>query len=92
MQDSSFGGELGIVYPDVEVIKTPVAERSQEGQTAVFTLATLTLPPPMTVRIPTVEVREVKGNTLVTCIEILSYANKRQPGYVQYGQKRDRSN
>lgn len=90
VQDTSFGEELGIVYPDVEVVKTPISDRVREGQTAVFTPATLTLPPPVTVRIPTVEVREVKGNTLVTCIEILSYVNKRQPGCVQYGQKRDR--
>ncbi len=73
----------------MEVVKTP--DPSQlPAQTAVFTPATLTLPPPVTLRIPTVEVREVTGNRLVTCIEILSYANKRQLGFEQYQQKRNR--
>ncbi len=52
--------------------------------------ATLTLPLPIAVRIPTVEVRDTQNNTLVTCIEILSPVNKRQPGVNQYVQKRDR--
>lgn len=90
VQDTSFGEDLGIVYPDVEVVKTPAPAKLKDEQTVTFTPATLTLPPPMTVRIPTVEVREVKGNTLVTCIEILSYVNKRQPGLDQYTQKRNR--
>jgi hypothetical protein len=90
VQDTSFGEDLGIVYPDVEVVKTPAPSRLKAEQAAVFTPATLTLPPPRKVRIPTVEVREVKGNILVTCIEILSYANKRQSGFAQYTQKRDR--
>jgi hypothetical protein len=89
VQDTSLSEELGIVYPDVEVVKT-LDSSLPATQTAVFTPATLTLPPPMTLRIPTVEVREVTGNRLVTCIEILSYANKRQLGFEQYQQKRDR--
>jgi hypothetical protein len=90
VQDTSSSEELGITYPDVEVVTTSNSSRLAKEQTAVFTPATLTLPPPITLRIPTVEVREVTGNRLVTCIEILSYANKRQLGFEQYQQKRDR--
>lgn len=90
VQDTSLSEELGIVYPDVEVVKTSGFSQSPATQTAVFTPATVTLPPPVTLRIPTVEIREVAGNRLVTCIEILSYANKRQLGFEQYQQKRDR--
>jgi hypothetical protein len=90
VQDTSLSEELGIVYPDVEVVKTPDPSRLLAQQAAGITPATLTLPPPVTLRIPTVEVREVTGNRLVTCIEILSYANKRQLGFEQYQQKRDR--
>lgn len=90
VQDTSSSEELGIIYPDVEVVKTSDSSRLTKEPTAVFTPATLTLPPPITLRIPTVEVREVTGNRLVTCIEILSYANKRQLGFEQYQQKRDR--
>ncbi len=89
VQDTSLGEELGIVYP-VEVVKTPAPYRLPVQKTTVSTPATLTLPPPMRLRITTVEVREVTGNRLVTCIEILSYANKRQPGFEQYQQKRNR--
>lgn len=90
VQDTSLSEELGIVYPDVEVVKTPDSACLPALLPVVFTPATLTLPPPVTLRIPTVEVREVAGNRLVTCIEILSYANKRQLGFEQYQQKRDR--
>lgn len=90
VQDTSLSEELGIVYPDVEVVKTPDASQLPATQSVVFTPATFTLPPPVTLRIPTVEIREVTGNRLVTCIEILSYANKRQLGFEQYQQKRDR--
>ena len=82
--------DLGIVYPDVEVVRTSVQASGRTGQAIPFTPATLTLPPPVKIRIPTVEVREVKANRLITCIEILSYANKRQPGLEQYLHKRNR--
>lgn len=90
VQDTSSSEELGIIYPDVDVVKISDASGPLQEQVAVFTPATLTLPPPITLRIPTIEVREVNGNRLVTCIEILSYANKRQFGFERYQQKRDR--
>ncbi len=90
IQDTGLSEDLGIVYPDVEVVKTSATSALQTQPSAVFTPATLTLPPPMKIRIQSVEVREAKTNRLVTCIEILSYANKRQPGFDQYLQKRNR--
>lgn len=89
LQDTSPLEELGIIYPDVEVLKTK--DSSQLNPSSLPTTpATLTLPPPRLVKVPTVEVKEAQGNRLVTCIEILSYANKRQPGAGIYQQKRDR--
>ena len=89
VQDTNPSEDLGIIYPDVEVLKV-LETKSRREQVAVFTPATLTLPLPITVRIPTVEIRDVQNNTLITCIEILSYVNKRQPGLNFYSQKRDR--
>jgi hypothetical protein len=74
----------------VEVLKVAEPARMSRAQGAVFTPATLTLPLPIPARIPTVEIRDVAKNTLVTGIEILSYVNKRLPGFVSYEQKRDR--
>lgn len=45
---------------------------------------------PVEVRIPTVEIRDTAKNVLVTCIEILSPVNKREPGLSIYCQKRQR--
>jgi hypothetical protein len=43
---------------------------------------------PIHVRVPTVEIRDVASNQLVTSIEILSPVNKREPGLAAYRQKR----
>jgi hypothetical protein len=90
VQDTSLAEDLGIVYPDVEVVTTSTSNSPSGLSVAEFTPATLTLPPPLQVRIPTIEIREARSYRLVTCIEILSYANKRQPGLDQYLQKRNR--
>lgn len=90
VQDTNPGEDLGIVYPDVEVLQVSEQFQSRRTQSATFTPATLTLPLPITVRVPTVEIRDVQNNRLVTCVEILSYVNKRQPGLSLYLQKRDR--
>lgn len=39
-------------------------------------------------KIPSVEIRDTAQNRLVTCIEILSPVNKRDPGLTQYRRKR----
>lgn len=86
--------ELGIMYPDVEVIR-PHRPEIQADQT-IATSTTIApaplvvaLPVAIPVRIVTVEIRDVAKNQLVTSIEILSPANKREPGMSQYLTKRD---
>ncbi|MEL6382856.1 MAG: DUF4058 family protein [Cyanobacteria bacterium J06626_18] len=51
---------------------------------------TIPFPGPVPVRIPTIKVRDSHENVLVTCIEILSLINKRNPGLNRYRQKRQR--
>jgi hypothetical protein len=92
--------DLGIFYPDVEVLTT--ARRSQVSETgggsskdlAEFPSLTapLTLPlmMPVEVRVPAVEIRDTAQNRLVSSIEILSPVNKRDDGLVKYRQKRRR--
>lgn len=95
VEDSAPEAEIGIMYPDVEVLlvgqqhpKRPNASAEQPGGMA----APLVLPmlEPVTVRIAMVEIRDVAHNQLVTCIEILSPVNKREPGLTHYRQKRQR--
>jgi Protein of unknown function (DUF4058) len=83
-------GELNIIYPDVEVIRTSSSASSFQQLAPAYTPSTLTLPAPTSIRVPRIEVKEAKTNILVTCIEILSYVNKRHPGLRQYIQKRER--
>lgn len=86
VQATPLNEDLGIIYPDVEVVTASTTIIDAVS----FAFTPLTLPPPMLVRIPTIEIRAIDRNRLVTCIEILSYANKRQPGLDQYLQKRNR--
>lgn len=91
--------EIGILYPDVEVmqlqqqqgIETTPTSASATRSVAV-TPAPLTLPilRPVPVRLANVEIRDTAQNILVTCIEILSPVNKREPGLTSYRQKRHR--
>lgn len=88
-------GEIGILYPDVEVLEAPSQPQirpNNSTDTAVITPPSLTLPFPETVdvRITTVEIRDVAKNRLVTSLEILSPVNKREPGLTAYRQKRRR--
>lgn len=99
MQDTAPESEIGILYPDVEVLrqKSTVSSSmrslsSKETGNLLVTPAPLTLPliPPVEVRIASVEIRDTASNTLVTSIEILSPVNKREPGIMPYRQKRQR--
>ncbi len=94
IEDITTEGEIGILYPDVEILKikqnldlsTPI----NTNLTSVLTTpVSLTLPVlrPVKIRIPTVEIRDTANNTLVTSIEILSPVNKREPGLSRYQQK-----
>lgn len=87
-EDAFPEGEIGILYPDVEVLeapKRPTAETAP-GSTLTITPAKLSLP----VRLTTVEIRDTAKNRLVASIEILSPVNKREPGLTTYRQKRQR--
>jgi len=99
VQDTAPESEIGILYPDVEVLRQKSAglspQRSpipRESGNLLVTPAPLTLPlmAPVEVRIASVEIRDTASNTLVTSIEILSPVNKREPGIVSYRQKRQR--
>jgi hypothetical protein len=100
VQDTAPEGEIGILYPDVEVLRRQSVASDVATQSSVqadsgglrMTPAPLTLPviQPVEVRISSVEIRDTAGNTLVTSIEILSPVNKREPGLTPYRQKRQR--
>ncbi|MEM9904477.1 MAG: DUF4058 family protein [Cyanobacteria bacterium P01_D01_bin.44] len=95
-EDPNPEGEIGILYPDVEVLKSastsdrPVS--TSRSETLTMTPPGLMLPvtQPVSVRLSTVEIRDVAQNRLITSIEILSPVNKREPGLTAYRQKRQR--
>jgi hypothetical protein len=95
VEDNHPEAEVGILYPDVEILlvrnaATPIV--TSGGTALATTPATLTLPliEPVAIRIPTIAIRDAANNSLVTSIEILSPINKREPGLTQYRQKRQR--
>ena len=102
VEDIAPESEIGVMYPDVEVLlsdqaRTPSPSRQEhtsdeESSRAIGTPAPLTLPilQPVDIRIVSVEIRDTAYNRLVTCIEILSPVNKREPGLTVYRQKRRR--
>lgn len=94
VEDPSPEGEIGILYPDVEILEipprpSPAVPRRREDRPAIAPPA-LTLPVLQTlqVRLTRVEIRDTAKNRLVTSIEILSPVNKREPGLTAYRQKR----
>ena len=100
VEDNAPEAEVGILYPDVEVLQVRDAlvaalQLTQPG-TLATTAAQLTLPvlQPVEVRVPTVEIRDTALNILVTCIEILSPVNQRElrlTGHRQQHQRLDRA-
>ncbi len=94
VQDTAPESEIGILYPDVEVLRqkstfsSPIRSRLSAMGNLLVPPAPLTLPlmPPVEVRIVSVEVRDAASNTLVTSIEILLPVNKREPGIAPYRQ------
>jgi uncharacterized protein DUF4058 len=95
VEDTSAGEDVGIMYPDVEILKkkVPPAGMVSEpaGHYAKLTPSTMTIATVKTVevRIPVVEIRDRKNNQLITAIEILSPVNKRNPGIKPYRGKRE---
>jgi hypothetical protein len=89
--DTTPDSEIGIIYPDVEVL----TKKIKEPAPMLSTIQKKTLAAPLTIpitefeaRIATVEVHDTEDNDLVTSIEILSPVNKREPNLSQYRQKR----
>lgn len=87
-------GEITVLYPDVEVVRSPRPASAPPGPStasATITPPTLVLSAPLLVETPvtSVEIRDVAGNTLVTAVEILSPVNKRAPGLSEYQAKRE---
>jgi hypothetical protein len=101
IQDQQPGAEIGIMYPDVEILQRQQPVRSLpprvlEGETATVD-ATKTISPALAfplldfeVRLINVEVRDSATNQLVTSIEILSPVNKRGKELREYRRKRER--
>jgi len=94
LTDHAPAHELGILYPDVEVVRPrrPTERAIRETVHAVaISPAPVSIPltVPVQVRLVSVEVRDAANNRLVTSIEILSPANKREPGLSNLQAKRD---
>jgi hypothetical protein len=93
ISDYAPGNELGIIYPDVEVVR-PKGRRLAESGSGIVS-PTMT-PPAMIVpaeirldvKLTSVHIHDVANNELITAIEILSPANKREPGLTSYREKR----
>src|SRR5215216_1053557 len=97
VEDTAPENDLGIMYPDVEVMLQRLSEKPahvDRGGTAMRTVtpATLSIPVilPVDVQLSSVAIRDTASNQLVTSIEILSPVNKRDPGLTQYRLKRQR--
>ena len=97
VQDKTPEAEIGIMYPDVEIVRS-VREPAPTLTSSDVALATPSTPKaPLTVpffqpevRLASVEIRDAANNELITSIEIISPVNKRQPDLTRYRQKRDR--
>ncbi len=94
VEDTTPEEEVGIMYPDVEILNRrpePIRQWAgqEEGDIALLTPATMVIPRPVIeVRIPVVEIRDRASQQLITAIEILSPVNKRGKGLEKYREKR----
>jgi hypothetical protein len=81
------GGSRGQFFPDVGVLSS---HPPRSSPAAAIASAPLILPASLPEPIPhvSVEIRDVAGRRLVTCIEVLSPTNKRGPGREEYAAKR----
>ncbi|WP_129673377.1 DUF4058 family protein [Candidatus Chloroploca sp. Khr17] len=99
VEDVSPEGDIGILYPDVEIMRSqqhareqPPGMLRQETGFGAVTPAALTIPVilPIDIQLTSVEIRDTAQNQLITSIELLSPVNKREPGLQQYRLKRQR--
>lgn len=92
LEELETGESVGVMIPDVQLYQSSRApgSRLDPGAAAVITSAPVTLSQPLLyeAEIPSVEIRDVAGNTLITSIEILSPTNKRGAGWDEYQSKR----
>lgn len=94
--DESPQSEVGILYPDVEIVRSQrrpappipygggVLVAEAPAPTAASVLVQL---PEIEVRLASVEIYDTAQNQLVTAIEIPSPVNKREPGLMKYRAK-----
>ena len=99
VEDTSPEGDIGILYPDIEIMRTQRPGEMRLLDTPALrtdygaaTPAPLTIPMilPIDVQTTSVEIRDTAQNQLITSIKILSPVNKRDPGLQQYRSKRQR--
>lgn len=98
VEDDSPETEVGILYPDVEVLTARARESARPAKPGTALAEPRTLRAPLTIpiiepieaRIASVEIRDAARNELVTAIEILSPVNKKEPGVGRYREKRSR--
>jgi len=86
------GHELGIYTPDVQIVKPRISETPAVYATpGTISPARLSVPLvyPVERRVASVHIRDSGNNELITSIEILSPANKREPGLSKYRAKID---
>lgn len=97
IEDETGEAEIGVMYPDVEIIEAITTHRALRERAHVAS-PSLLLPSPapavilvnLKFRQVTVEIQDVKNKELITSIEILSPVNKREPGLTKYREKRKR--
>jgi hypothetical protein len=98
VQDSTPEADIGIMYPDVEVVRahqrndelssTSTGTGRRAAEALPITPTSLSVPLlDVEVRLATVEIRDTAHNRLVTSIEILSPVNKREPALSKYREK-----
>ncbi|MEZ4859749.1 MAG: DUF4058 family protein [Caldilineaceae bacterium] len=104
VQDETPEAEIGIMYPDVEILlrRAPRPEAPPAPTYPTGGGVMVAEPPAVTpatysvalgqidVRLASVHILDTAQNQLVTSIEILSPVNKREPGLTQYRAKRRR--
>ena len=99
VQDATPEAEIGIMYPDVEVVRAqqhghelpPASIGVGAGTAEALPITPTSLSVPLLdveVRLAAVEIRDTAHNRLVTSVEILSPVNKREPGLSKYREKR----
>lgn len=92
VEDTAPESEIGILYPDVEVLRPSTVSKAATPYTVAASPFTPSMRAPalapINVRVPEVEIRDASDHRLVTAIEILSPVNKREPGLSLYRRKR----